>query len=189
MTNITLQSLCSLRIFFSSVISFCCKQHLCTLDKFNNHESVYNPYWAVSCFILPIKISAQWWVERGLIPATETPTERGDAPEPWKSRRVTQGRARRALRLSTRALSLSLIPPLVSEKPLAVTTRPLLTLFHQLAGWLFLPGAFAARCPQRHASLASATGVIFPRGTGPALGTKCQQWVVPGGGKEHYGFY
>lgn len=44
-------------VFFSSLISFCCKQHLCTLDKFNNHDSIRNPYWAILCFILPIKIS------------------------------------------------------------------------------------------------------------------------------------
>lgn len=116
------------RFFFLSVISFCCKQHLCTLDKFNNHDSIYNPYWAVSCFILPIKISTQRWVKRGPIPATETLTERRDAQEPWKSRCVTEGCARQSLRLSTRALSLSLIPPLVSEKPLSVIMRPLLTL-------------------------------------------------------------
>lgn len=26
--------------FFLSLISFCCKQHLCTLDKLNNHDSI-----------------------------------------------------------------------------------------------------------------------------------------------------
>lgn len=26
--------------FFLSLISFCCKQHLCTSDKFNNHDSI-----------------------------------------------------------------------------------------------------------------------------------------------------
>lgn len=55
--------------FFSSLISFCCKQHLCTLDKFNNHDSIRNPYRAVFCFILPIKIST-WYLMSGEGPAT-----------------------------------------------------------------------------------------------------------------------
>lgn len=67
----------------------------------------------------------------------------------WKSRCVTWGCTHQSVHLSARALSLSLLPPLVPENLLFVIMRPLLIFLSSGGkGWLFLPGAFTARCPQ-----------------------------------------
>lgn len=135
--------------FFLSLISFCCKQHLCTLDKLNNHDSVYNPYWAVFCFILPIKISTQHLMSR------EGPDSsyRNSNQVEEHARGMKELLCHVGLRTSVCApfnMSTFFVTLSTSghwEASFHNYASPFTFSFISWERWLFLPGAFTARCP------------------------------------------
>lgn len=110
-------------------------------------------------------------MERGLIPAAGALPEWRDAWVPWKSR------ARHSEHLSTPALSLSLFPPLLSEKPLPVIMQPLFSYLSSAgkddSSCLVLslpavPSAARVTCPSDRSDISP--------GHRSCSCIKCQQW-------------